>query len=182
MRHQLIKELEAYQGQDDEMKFIPDFIGLMNTHQNCFYRDCFNPGHITGSALLINAAGDKVLLNHHKIFGKWVSFGGHADGEEDVAAVAMREAVEESGISEIGFLKTGIFDVDIHSVAENSAKKEPAHSHFDIIYLLQTKTEEFHLSDESVDLRWCSYDEAKELVQGEKRMNRVLAKWHHFEL
>ncbi len=182
MRHLLIEELQAYQGQDDEMKFIPEFVSLMTTQQNCFYRNCFDPGHITGSALLINACGDKVLLNHHKTFGKWLSFGGHADGEEDIAAVALREANEESGISEIGYLKTGIFDVDIHPIAENSVKKEPAHSHFDIIYLLQTKTEEFHLSDESVDLRWCSYDEAIKLVQSEKRMSRILSKWHHLSL
>jgi 8-oxo-dGTP pyrophosphatase MutT (NUDIX family) len=182
MRHHLIKELEAYQGQDDEMKFIPDFIQLMKMRDNCFYRNCFDPGHITGSALLLNVTGDKVLLNHHKIFGKWLSFGGHADGEENIAAVAMREAVEESGISDIRFVKTGIFDVDVHPVAENVAKKEPAHAHFDIIYLLQTKTEEFQLSDESVDLRWCSYEEAMGLVQDDKRMKRILSKWHDLAL
>jgi 8-oxo-dGTP pyrophosphatase MutT (NUDIX family) len=182
MRHLLIEELQNYRGQDDEMKLIPDFVRLMNMQQNCFYRDCFDPGHITGSALLINASGNKVLLNHHKIFGKWLSFGGHADGEEEIAAVALREAVEESGISDIGFLKTGIFDIDVHAVAENSLKNEPSHSHFDIIYLLQTQTEEFHLSDESVDLRWCFYKEAKELVLGEKRMNRILSKWNDLAL
>lgn len=177
MRNALIRELQAYQGQDDEMKFIPDFVQLITTHQNCFYRDCFDPGHITGSALLINGTGDKVLLNHHKIFDKWVSFGGHADGVENIEAVALREVLEESGISDIHFVKTGIFDVDVHPVLANSVKKEPAHSHFDILYLLQTNTETFQLSDESVDLRWCSYENAKELVQDDKHMNRLLEKW-----
>lgn len=177
MRSNLIKQLEIYQGQPDEMMYVPAFIDLMNGRENCFYRDCLDPGHITGSALLVNAAGNKVLLNHHKNFDKWLSFGGHADGEEDIAAVAMREAIEESGIQDIVFFKKDIFDVDIHVVPENTRKGEKAHLHFDIIFLLQARTEDFQLSDESVDLKWCSYDEAMELASNDKRMGRILSKW-----
>ena len=177
-----MKELEAYEGQADEMKFIPDVLHLLNTKENCFYRDCFDPGHITGSALLINATSDKVLLNHHKIFDKWMNFGGHADGQEDIKAVAWRETIEESGIQDINFFKQGIFDIDIHLVPENSHKKEKAHFHYDIKFLLQANTEEFHLSDESVDLKWCSYEQAQELVQNDQPMKRVLSKWHNLSL
>ena len=177
MRHYFIKKLEAYQGHEDELGTIPRFIELMNTKDNCFYRNCFDPGHITGSALLLNEKGDKVLLNHHKIFDKWLSFGGHADGDEDIAAVALREAVEESGITDIEFLKHDIFDIDIHAIAENKNKNEPPHFHFDILFLLQTKTEDFLLSDESVDLKWCRYEEATKLTQDDSRMSRILSKW-----
>lgn len=182
MRDELIKQLQSYRGCLEEIKLIPQFIELMNAKDNCFYRNCFNSGHITGSGLLINGAGDKVLLNHHKSHGKWLTFGGHADGEEDIAAVALREAIEESGIESIDFAQKEIFDIDIHPIPMNVEKQEDAHHHFDIIFLLQAKTENFHLSDESCDLRWCSYDEAKSLVQSDMRMNRVLSKWSALSL
>src|SRR5688500_13307290 len=55
-------------------------------------------GHITGAAWLVDAEGRRVLLTHHRKLNKWLQLGGHADGEADVRAVALREAEEESGL------------------------------------------------------------------------------------
>jgi hypothetical protein len=102
------------------------------------WRDAFSPGHFTGSALVTNARGDKVLLMRHKYIGRWMQFGSHADGDPDLSKVALREASEESGFrqhkcSVLG----GLFDIDIHPIPANPKKNEPAHEHFDLRYLLE---------------------------------------------
>ncbi len=60
-------------------------------------RNCL-PGHLTASCLLWDDAGEKILLHHHRKLRLWLQFGGHCDGDGDVARVAWRETVEESGI------------------------------------------------------------------------------------
>src|SRR3954471_7519457 len=52
-------------------------------------------GHLTGSAWLVSADGRRVLLTHHRKLGLWLQLGGHADGDPDLARVALREAEEE---------------------------------------------------------------------------------------
>lgn len=180
-RDKLIEELKLYQGEAAEMQHIAPMIQLLQNNPDCFWRHDFNPGHVTGSSLLINQTGDKVLLNRHAIYNSWITFGGHADGDEDVRAVALREAFEESGIAEehITFVTRDIFDVDIHSIAANANKQEPAHYHFDLVFLFRSATENFTISDESTDLRWCNFEEAQRLLQqqNDPRMLRVISKW-----
>ena len=117
------------------------------------------------------------MLNHHKFLNIWICFGGHADGEEDILSVALRETQEETGIDDIRLLFDGIFDVDIHAIPENPKKGEPAHEHFDICYLLQAGHDNFVVSPESLDMKWCAYDEAIEVCRNDERMIRMLGKW-----
>lgn len=180
MRLSLIKTLENYNGTEEENICIKPIMQLLQK-QDCFYRTCFTPGHITGSAILCDQTKEKILLNHHKIFNKWLCFGGHADGDEDIKKVALRETTEESGYheNEIEFVVDSIFDIDIHSVAENKSKNEPEHSHFDIVFLLQLKENtslNFKVSEESIDLKWCALDEALELIRDDQRMIRIIHK------
>ncbi|MFG2105358.1 NUDIX hydrolase [Micromonospora chersina] len=75
------------------------------------------PGHVTASALVLDPAGDRVLLCLHGKFRKWVQLGGHCEpGDRTLAAAALREATEESGIAGLVVDPTPI-DVDIHPVA-----------------------------------------------------------------
>lgn len=156
---------------------------LLSVGERCFYRDHFDPGHITGSGLLISHNHQRVLMNHHKSLNKWLCFGGHADGDQDVMRVAMREVNEESGIQEIEPVVGSIFDVDVHAIPFNPKKGEPAHAHYDIRYIFRVaspEAENFNISDESVSLRWCSFDEARSLIDGEASMGRLLSKWQAF--
>lgn len=120
---------------------------------DCFCRTQLR-GHITGSAWLLNPAGDKVLLTLHRNLKRWMQLGGHADGEPNSLQTALREATEESGIAGIRPLSTEIFDVDIHLIPARPAKGEPAHYHYDIRYLMQAPNEQFAISEESDDLAW----------------------------
>lgn len=129
--------------------------------------DCFErshaSGHITGSAWLLNPAGDKALLTLHRKLNKWLQPGGHADGDADTLRVALREATEESGIQGIYPLSECIYDVDIHTIPAHPASGAPEHLHYDVRYLLRAPHESFIVSHESKALAWYSAQELERL-------------------
>ena len=165
-----------------EEAHLRDIRSLIETYgDRCFYRDHFDPGHMTGSGLLISADGNRVLMNHHKFLDMWICFGGHADGERDILNVALREVIEESGIADVEPAWDGIFSVDVHGIPANAKKGEPPHKHFDIRYLFRVRNaanENFAESEESNILRWCGYEEACALATPhDYSMHRLLDKW-----
>jgi 8-oxo-dGTP pyrophosphatase MutT (NUDIX family) len=176
MRDQLL----AHNPQDDvEAAHLRETLHLLDSGADCYVRTHFNPGHITGSALLLSADNARILMNHHKILNKWLSFGGHADGDRDIQAVAEREVCEESGIKNIELIQDCILDVDVHGIPENPLKNEPAHKHFDIRYAFRVRTsadEEFKISHESLNLQWCGFEEALGLVANDESMQRLIRK------
>lgn len=174
-RRDLINDLNNYNPTAAESSFIPKFLDLLH-NEDCFYRTCF-PAHITGSALLLNQTGDQILMNHHKSLNKWLGFGGHADGDEDILAVAIRETMEESGMTAFKPLSSDIIDIDIHAIPENKNKNEPAHYHYDIRYIMQMTGEQNSiLSDKSHSLQWMSRDEALSKLEPNDSLNRLIQK------
>jgi 8-oxo-dGTP pyrophosphatase MutT (NUDIX family) len=103
--------------------------------------DCFDshlwPGHVTGSAWVVNPARDRVLLLHHRKHDQWFQPGGHADGDADILRVALRETREETGLppDAIRLVDGDIFDVDIHTIP--ASPRGPEHMHFDIRFLVE---------------------------------------------
>lgn len=90
------------------------------------------PGHLTGSALVLDPDGRVLLLLHTKL-GRWLQPGGHADGDHDLAGVALREAREETGIEGLALVLPAV-DVDVHRVDHGDALGE--HLHLDLRYLV----------------------------------------------
>lgn len=174
-RTHLLSLIRAYQPSAGESDVRKDFIELLQKESSVFLRTHFDVGHITGSALIVNSNDKQVLLNHHKSLDKWLCFGGHADGDSDILAVAKREVFEESGIEDFDLAKAGIFDLDIHLIPENKTKNEPAHFHYDIRYLFATNNTETVISDESLDVMWCTFEQAHERVES-SGMKRLLEK------
>src|SRR5262245_51328955 len=118
----------------EEKPFKSRFQELL-LHPRAFHRDHL-PGHITGSAWVINPDRTKVLLHHHVKLNRWLQAGGHADGEENVLAVALRELEEETGVKNVKQLGPGIFDLDIHPIPERA--DFPEHLHFDVRFCFET--------------------------------------------
>lgn len=149
------------------------------SHQvRCFERE-LTLGHITGSAWLLDLHRERVLLTHHAKLDKWMQLGGHADGETDVARVALREAMEESGITDIELLWPDIFDIDIHLIPARG--NEPSHYHYDCRFVLQcTGDEDYVVSDESRDLRWVPIDDVQRYTR-EPSVMRMVAKTRNVE-
>lgn len=155
----LAQSLQKFKKKHPELQNVADsMIEFISTNQNCFSRENA-AGHLTGSAWLINPAGDKVLLTLHRKLQRWMQTGGHADDEQNPLHVAMREAEEESGIRELRAVSPEIFDIDIHLIPARPEKGEPEHYHYDIRYLLQAQHENFVISDESEALAWWSKTE-----------------------
>ncbi len=121
------------------------------------YVDCFERslavGHVTGSAWVVDRRGDAALLTHHRKLGKWLQLGGHADGDADVRRVALREAVEESGLAGIELASDAIYDVDVHEIPARG--DEPAHLHYDVRFAFFADRGGVPVaSDESIAVAW----------------------------
>lgn len=151
-RVSLIAQLARYQSAyAEELTFKDSFLDLL-AHDRAFHRDHL-PGHITASAWIVDDSGESVLLTLHAKLNRWLQPGGHADGEEDVLAVARREAFEETGLLSLHVLSDSIFDIDIHNIPQR--KDFPAHLHFDIRFLLRGDIHETPvLTAESHQLAW----------------------------
>jgi 8-oxo-dGTP pyrophosphatase MutT (NUDIX family) len=173
-RAQLIEQLFAYQSVfTKEQSTVKEFLSLLHS-PNCFFRDHL-PGHLTGSAWIVNEDASHVLLLHHAKLNKWLQPGGHADGDENIYAVALREAIEETGIKEFKLLKSGIFDVDIHPIP--ARKDFPEHLHFDVRFLFQaTANSAIHISDESHDVQWIPVQNVPEQSNHNASILRMIQK------
>lgn len=176
-RHTLCEMLTRYAAAHAERReAAARILEFVSTTPDCFRRTCLQ-GHVTGSAWLLNPAGDKALLTLHRNLKRWMQLGGHADGYPDVLRVALREATEESGIQGIRPLSAEIMDVDIHPIPARPDRGEPAHFHYDIRFLMQAPHERFTISDESDDLAWWSYADIQsrraELDEAVLRLARI---------
>jgi len=176
-RDPLRKLLNAYAEVYPDEKATAERIGsLVEAHPNCFDRDCL-PGHITGSSWIVSHDHSKVLLTHHRKLDLWLQLGGHADGEPDVLRTSLREAREESGMSNFRVeLIRGLaipLDLDVHTIPAYG--DAPAHEHHDVRYLLVAEPDQpLVMSSESKDLRWFENDEVESVGVDESvlRMHR----------
>lgn len=173
-RGQILNALDRYLARyPNERNVVARFDAFVRGEPRCFERDCWT-GHVTGSAWVVDGSGTRVLLTHHRKLGRWLQLGGHSDGNHDSLEVALREAVEESGL-DVRPLSTALFDVDIHPIPARGA--EPEHAHFDARYALQVVgPESFATSEESHALEWVPID-AIDHFTNEPSMVRMATKW-----
>jgi 8-oxo-dGTP pyrophosphatase MutT (NUDIX family) len=133
-------------------------VQLLDRCSACFRREAF-PAHFTGSALVVSWDGACVLLHHHRKLDRWLQFGGHCDGSEDVLSVARREAFEESGIAGLTPISNQPFDLDVREIPAFGT--EPVHEHYNIRYLfLAPAGATAAVSSETKELRWFTLEEA----------------------
>ena len=127
------------------------------------------PGHLTGSALVFNHDATATILMLHAKLGRWLQPGGHADGEANLARVALKEATEETGVDGLEIVDPAI-DIDIHNVAPEGA--EPIW-HYDVRFLaFAPEGAQPVQNHESDDIRWVALDDlhAYDLDPGHHRL------------
>ncbi|MCF7689333.1 MAG: NUDIX hydrolase [Cephaloticoccus sp.] len=175
-REPVLKLLRQYaQGELDahEAATTAAIIEFVENHPYCLLRSQLT-GHLTGSAWIVDPTRRKTLLTHHRKLDKWLQLGGHADGDPDLSAVALREAREESGLMGLRPVSPKPFDIDRHRIP--ASKDVLEHWHYDLRFMIEADpTEPLTVTDESHDLAWVEVDQVTKL-NPEESMARMVRK------
>ncbi len=135
----------------DQEALRQSFLGFLAAREDACRRSC-EPGHLTASALVLDATGERTLLTLHPRVGRWLQLGGHCEPEDvSLAGAALREATEESGIRGLRIEPTPIH-LDVHPITCSLGVPT---RHFDVRFLVRAPVNaQPTRSAESVDLQW----------------------------
>lgn len=165
----------------DYMKNNPDYL----TRENRI-------AHFTTSIWTVNKERTKTLMVYHKIYDSWSWIGGHADGEEDLAKVALGELKEETGVENATLVSKDIFSLEILTVDGHMKKGKyvPSHLHFNVTYLAEAEEGQMLIvnEEENKGVKWFSFEDAinastepwmvervyKKLIKKSKYNNKIL--------
>lgn len=146
-----------------EASDLPLMLDFLANGETPFHRTN-TTAHFTASAWIVNPARTKVLMVYHNIYNSWSWVGGHADGEEDLLAVALKEAREETGIEHIHPVSEEPFSVEILTVNghEKHGKYVSSHLHYNVTYLVEAEeSDELRMKpDENSGVAWFTFDGA----------------------
>ena len=159
------------------LKYFDTFDNLL-TRENEF-------AHLTASNWIVNKERNKVLMVYHNIYKSWSWTGGHADGEEDLLKVALKEAKEETGLQNLKVISNGIYSIEILPVGGHikNGKYVSSHAHLDCCFLLEAdENETMRIKpDENSGIKWVNIEEAEKItteqvmVQIYQKLNKKLA-------
>lgn len=182
---QKIREYKPFNEQEERDREV--LLRLLSGVGDVYSRENLT-AHMTASAWVVNENRDKVLMAYHNIYHSWSWLGGHADGERDLLAVALREVEEESGVIHVRPLSEEIFSLEILTVDghEKRGKYVPSHLHLNLTYLLEAREGDAlsMKADENSGVAWFGLEEAvkastepwfKERVYG--KLNEKLRRW-----
>lgn len=157
-------DIERYQPCNEQEARDRDVIlTFLSENDDAFLREN-RIAHMTASAWVVNRARTKVLMVYHRIYDSWSWTGGHADGEEDLLAVALREVREETGVRHVRPVTEEIYSLEILTVDghEKRGAYVPSHLHMNVTYLLEADEEDALrvCEAENSGVRWFALDDA----------------------
>ena len=160
----IFEQLEAYQPfNEQEARDLSLILSFLKSNPDAFSRE--NPvAHMTASAWVVNPNKDRVLMAYHNLYNSWAWLGGHADGEENLLEVALREVREESGVHNVRLVTEEIFSVEVLTVDGHVKRGSyvSSHLHLNVTYLLEADDREnlHSKADENSAVGWFGLDEA----------------------
>ncbi len=145
--------LARYRPHEPEQEAVlARMLAFLDAHPEDAHRRELAVGHLTAACFVVDAARERALLTHHRKLGRWLQLGGHCDGDPDLARVAAKEGLEESGIEGLA-LEPCPIDLDIHPIPARPG--EPEHFHYDVRFLAVAPVGAREVtSDESLALGW----------------------------
>ena len=163
-RQELLNQIEYYTPFNEQEETDKQLIlNWIRNNTNAFSREN-TVAHMTASAWVVNQDKSKILMVYHNIYNSWSWLGGHADGETDLLAVALREVKEEAGISHVSPVSEEIFSLESLTVDGHVKKGKyvSSHLHLNVTYLLEADSEEAVSikADENSGVAWFSPEEA----------------------
>jgi 8-oxo-dGTP pyrophosphatase MutT (NUDIX family) len=167
-RQKLLDQITAYVPFNEQEERDRELIlHALETEEDVFTRDnalC----HMTASAWIVNADRTKALMAYHNIYDSWSWLGGHADGEEDLLSVAMKEAREEAGIRNVRPVSDEIFSLEVLTV-DGHVKRDryvSSHLHLNLTYLFEASEEQALTvkEDENSGVAWIPRKELERYV------------------
>lgn len=177
MHADAVSTLTAYAPHDPGQKALRShYLDLLRSRPGAVARED-GPEHLTASALVVDAAGERTLLALHRKGGMWVQLGGHIEEHDDtLAGAALREAREESGIADLRLVVDVPVDLDRHELGPAFGR---CAAHCDVRYVVVAPPGAVEaVSPESLELRWFAWDalpteavpDLAHLIEGARRI------------
>ena len=141
---EIYEQIKAYRPWNEQERqdqvLILDFL---RKNSDAFYRTNLL-AHMTASAWVVNPQRSKTLMVYHRLYDSWSWTGGHADGEEDLLAVALREVREETGVQRLRPVTEEIYSLEVLTVDghEKHGQYVPSHLHLNVTYLLEAEEDQ----------------------------------------
>ena len=162
-RNDLRQQLERYVPFNEQEENDLELIRQALAADNIFSREN-ETMHMTASAWVVNRERSRVLMVYHKLYDSWSWAGGHADGDEDLLAVALREVQEETGVKSARPVSEEIYSLEVLTVDghEKRGQYVPSHLHLNVTYLLEADEHDALTvcEAENSGVRWFSLQDA----------------------
>lgn len=156
-----IKNYIPFNEQEERDKEL--ILNFLENNEDAYLRSN-TVAHMTASAWVVNKERTKVLMAYHNIYNSWSWLGGHADGDEDLLSVAIREVKEEAGVKDVKPVSDNIFSLEVLTVDghEKKGKYVSSHLHLNITYLLEADSNENVQvkEDENSGVSWFTPEES----------------------
>ena len=141
---EIYEQIKAYRPwNEQERQDQAVILAFLERNPDAFYRTNLL-AHMTASAWVVNPQRSKVLMVYHRLYDSWSWTGGHADGEEDLLAVALREVREETGVQCLRPVTEEIYSLEVLTVDghEKHGRYVPSHLHLNVTYLLEAEEDQ----------------------------------------
>ena len=176
LKHQIENYIPINEQEEKDKKLILEY---MRNNSNYLCRED-KIAHFTTSIWTVNKERTKVLMVYHNIYDSWSWIGGHADGEENLLKVALRELEEETGINKVQMVSDEIFSLEILTVDGHIKKGDyiSSHLHFNVTYLAEAE-EELNLiinPEENKGVKWFSFEEVIKVSKEPWIVNNIYKK------
>jgi len=179
-KEDLLKEIEEYIPYNEEEARDKELIlNFIRNNNDAFVRDNV-VAHVTASSWIVNKERTKVLMVYHNIYNSWSWTGGHADCEEDLKHVALKEASEETGITNFKVLDNKIFSLEVLTVDGHYKRNKyvSSHLHLNITYLLEASENEKLIvnKEENKAVKWINIEDINKEVREEWMKEHIYSK------